>query len=168
MIAKYNLHLVLSRHFQLPIELRFIIVETYFPFLPNEKFPLTESELLKFANSTNHLHERTNYFHFLPIYQSVSQQYCGKWTYALCLKKKGTLIEALVYRGNHISMDESYILFMPQEVIFWNEKCVSFYLDAETITKVNVREKQQKITNLYRKYVMSAMNGIGYFKNVNG
>lgn len=57
---------------------------------------------------------------------------------------------------------------MPQDVIFWNEKCVSFYVDAETITKVNVREKQQKITNLYRKYVMSAMNGIGYFKNVNG
>ena len=40
------LHSVLVRRFTLPIELRSMIIETYFPFLPDETNVLTAKELL--------------------------------------------------------------------------------------------------------------------------
>lgn len=42
---KLNLHLSLFSQFQLPIELRCIIIENYFPFLPNDQQPLTVEKL---------------------------------------------------------------------------------------------------------------------------
>ena len=49
-LRKVNLHLSLLLQLQLPIELRCIIIEDYFPFLPNESHILTLEEIKDIAN----------------------------------------------------------------------------------------------------------------------
>ena len=66
---KVSLHLVLSR-FALPIELRAIIIEDYFPFLPNETYPLRKEPL----------HHKHGYAHF----SNYIQLDCNT---AVCLSK---------------------------------------------------------------------------------
>lgn len=62
MLRDETLHLVLYSRFALPIELRYIICENYFPFLPNEKNCLTVARVKNF--------DRTQ-----PLYSNWTKSY---------------------------------------------------------------------------------------------
>lgn len=54
MLPDLVLHVMLFRQ-NVPVEIRNIIVEHYFPFLSNEKTPLTFTEFVQFRRDTTHL-----------------------------------------------------------------------------------------------------------------
>ena len=165
MIARYNLHLVLVRCFQLPIELRFIIIENYFPFLQKERRPLTSTELLEFATSPHPPFIRsTRNFNFMPIEIKDDQSPSQKCAVAFYLLIYDTFIEAMIYRGRYETLyEDGFHAFEANELLYYNNQIVFLQIKAQEITEVNVQKYQQQITNFYRQWVKNVMNGIGSF-----
>lgn len=158
MYAKWVLHLVLLRCFQLPLELRIIIVESYFPFW-HERFTLQTPELLEFATATS---SWIKYCHFIAKEKSNEPR---EWVYALCLKRKGTLLSLFVYKGVYETLPNG-CQYVSKKVLYCNENIVSANFDTEEITTATINDKLEQITTFYRKWVVDAINGIGCFKSI--
>lgn len=166
MHAKWNLHLVLLLCFQLPIELRIIVVESYFPFLQKEIRPLTSTELLEFATKYNGepVPRISRGLNIIPLGEWDTQIACFDLAMTLRLRIFGNLLDAVVYRGSYATLYENGNPLDEKEILYCNEKVVRLRIDAREITKDTVHEYKQRITSFYRKWVVHAFNEAACFK----
>lgn len=161
MSANWILHLALLRRFQLPIDLRFIIIEDYFPFLPKERAPfltpMDVGEGMKYQSAIA-------LFHHIPIGNNNSEEEMikdGDSAFVLCLRKEGRKVHAMIGRGKYIAWGiDKHIIFIQKEVLYVNSKMVMLSLDAgEACDQKNI----QKMKDFYRKWILVALDGVGYF-----
>lgn len=162
MLPDLVLHLVLLRRFQLPINLRFIMVENYFPFLPKERAPfLTPMDVGEGMNYQSAI----ALFHHIPIGNNNSEEEemikDGDSAFVLCLRKEGRKVHAMIGRGNYIAWGiDKRIVFIQKEVLYVDSKMVMLSLDAgEACDQKNI----QKMKHFYRKWILVALDGVGYF-----
>lgn len=151
MLPDLILHLALLRSFQLPIELRCIVVETFFPFMSKERAPFLKPEdLLCYLDEDDFL-PMVKHFHFIDISDTTA--------ITLCLKKDGLFLHAMIGRGCYDAWRaHNRPVFMQIEVLFCEDEMVRLSLRAEEICV-------EKIIRFYRTWVLSAIYGVGDFRN---
>lgn len=159
MLPDLILHLSLLRQFQLPIELRNIVIETYFPFLNNDRSPFLTQGALLLQQPT---HSSQN-FHFIPIGNNNPVIQRVGVACSLFLHKKESTIHAMISKGHYIYRKDTSIRFYQHEVLFCGGKIVrlSFFMED-----ANLEENVQKTICFYRKWVLNAIHGVGYFKTI--
>lgn len=165
MLPANVLHLTLLRQFQLPIELRNIVIETYFPFLNNDRSPFLTPEQLLLKMPTNF----SKNFHLIPIgkdyYDSDIQR--GDEAFSLFVYNEGSSVHAMIGKGYYEIFCWNRIGrlgFRHQEVLYYGNKIVRLKVD---ISDDNIKENIQKIIRFYHKWVVNAIHGIGSFINMN-
>lgn len=162
MMPDLILDLTLLRQFQLPVELRKIIIETYFPFLINEKAPFLSTIHLR-AYMNDHYRPTSQNYHF--INHSDNQMQDGDSGIALCLQKKKGKIHATIGRGIYrVCSTSMRYVFYHKEELYYDDKIVELYCDFHAAC---VEQIIPKIIRFYRQWVMRVLNGVGYF-NVRG
>lgn len=158
MSANWILHLALLRSFQLPIELRFVIIENYFPFLPKERSPqLLPVEIPLYFGYPAVI----TLFQCIPIGKNADDLIeDGDAAFVLSIRKEGPTLYAMIGRGIYKTSQANGIRFVQQEVLYYNEKIVMLRFNVED---VYLEINQQKIKSFYRQWVVHAINGVGCF-----
>lgn len=169
--ADLCLHLALWRRFDLPIELRTMIVanQDCFPFLESRTisvkdllefshYPM-EPMMLRFMYSNYVKREETNY---IPISR-------GLVAFGLSLRKKcDESLEARIVRGFfEITGKGGYdsLTFMEIKFFYCDHKMVTLQMNANEITEANVHTYYHKIMDFYHKHIlMHKREHVGFFR----
>ena len=155
---KLTLDLILCR-LQLPVELRSIICETYFPFLPNAMQKLTPAILLRFTDRKNTNAAAVIKLHYVR-YEKHSSPH--KYFTMEMLKTSKQLVIRIVL-GNLVSYPNQYCYI---STIYWLDDVdanhdTGFYslrINLDDITEINVLEKTNYILKWYYERLLHAVD----------
>lgn len=165
MLRDLTLHLVLFSC-KVPIEVRYIIVENYFPFLPNERYPLSKEPLLEMSKKrvinmfrpiiyANHMHNM------------ASEDSYDISAFALKIQKQRVpcnIIEITIGLGHynmHYSLSNFEKFFVMDGELLDPEYInvvLKQQIDAAEITEENVDEVMRRITYWYRKCILNVID----------
>lgn len=148
-------------YLNVPVEIRYIIIENYFPFLPKERNTLTSEKLLKFKKDLYSFGGLQN--HYIKGYCIIPDpcSSCNNIGYFLRINdswnRKKNFFDIYIVRGN---------MHICSGIQLTNEHDENFYkmsMDASTITKENVDEKLLIILKWYRDRMMYAIEEVRPF-----
>ena len=148
----FILHSVLVRRFTLPIELRSMIIEHYFPFLPDETNVLTAKELLTCSKQPfllrtyNHIVDKRKVF-ALHFRKNIE-------LYGNNVPTDSNIIFVTVHLGRFIYYGGKPDLFISNGVLIHDPQdktALTLEINAADITEENVHEKFRLITKFYRR-----------------
>lgn len=164
MLPDLVLHLTFLRQFQLPIELRNIVIETYFPFLNNDRSPFLTLEELRLQQPTS----SSKNFHFIPIGKDYNNSDIqrGDEAFSLFVYNEGSRVHAMIGKGYYEIFwnGTGRLGFHHREVLYYGDKIVRLKVE---ISEDNIKEIIQQIIRFYHTWVVNAMHGIGCFINMN-
>lgn len=147
MLRDLALNLILFR-FSIPVELRFIICETYFPFLPNESQPLTAKFIIDFLKQPLQFWE----MEITPTIRNIIPDllYDKSKEFACCILRcrDTTFLEISIVYGE-IPTLQAYLIHHPRINNFYRKQIKIRNLQEETV---------DYITKWYRKKMLHAID----------
>lgn len=157
MLRDLTFQLILSG-FHLPVELRSIITENYFPFLPNAMQKLTPAILLRFTNRKNNNDVAATKLHYVR-YEKHSSPH--KYFAMEMLKTSKQLVIRIVL-GNLVSYTNGYyistIYGLDEVDANHDTGFYSLRINLDDITEINILEKTNYILKWYYERLLHAVD----------